>query len=77
MLNLKNEMQQPLRIQLKKVCELLDISRDTLRQLICIDPTFPKPIKAGTSKQSSVYFDYADLLKWHNNQKQSSSEKEV
>lgn len=77
MLNLKSEIQQPLRIQLKKVCKLLDISRDTLGQLIHTDSTFPRPIKSGQTKQAPVYFDYADVLQWHENQKQSSSGKEV
>ncbi|RSS06606.1 transcriptional regulator, partial [Acinetobacter baumannii] len=30
-----------------------------------------KAIKIGTTKQAPVYFDYAELVEWHNNQKQS------
>ena len=59
----------PIRVQPKTVCELLDISREALRYKVRTDATFPKPIKEGTSKQSPVFFDYADLVEWHNNQK--------
>lgn len=65
---------QPLRVQFKTVCELLDISRDSLRQLINSDNTFPRPIKMGTAKQAPVYFDYADLMQWHKQQKANSYE---
>lgn len=60
---------QPIRVQFKTVCELLDVSRESLRQIIRTDISFPRPIKIGDSKQSPVYFDYADLIEWHNNQK--------
>ena len=62
---------QPIRIQFKKTCELLDISRESLRHIVRTDKTFPRPIKTGESKQSPVYFDYAELVEWHNKQKQS------
>ena len=60
---------QPLRITRLQACELLSIKHDALRDLIRRDPTFPRPIKEGTHRQSAVYFDYADLLEWHNAQK--------
>lgn len=60
---------QPIRIQFKTACELLDISRESLRHLIRTDNTFPKPMKMGTAKQAPVYFDYADLMAWHQQQK--------
>lgn len=63
----------PIRVQFKTVCELLDVSRESLRHKIRTDKTFPKPIKEGDSKQSPVYFDYADLIAWHNNQKATLS----
>ncbi|MDR8262845.1 transcriptional regulator, partial [Acinetobacter baumannii] len=50
---------------------LLDISRESLRHIQRTDETFPKAIKIGTTKQAPVYFDYAELVEWHNNQKQS------
>lgn len=65
---------QPLRIQFKTVCELLDISRESLRHIVRTDASFPKPIKMGTTKQAPVYFDYADLMAWHESQKTSTQE---
>lgn len=63
----------PIRVQFKTACELLDVSRESLRHIIRTDATFPRPIKTGDTKQSPVYFDYADLMEWHNNKKQSLS----
>ena len=62
---------QPIRVQFKTACELLDISRESLRHIVRTDAAFPRPTKTGDTKQSPVYFDYAELLEWHNNQKQS------
>lgn len=59
----------PIRIQFKTACEVLDISRESLRHIIKTDVTFPRPIKTGDTKQSPVYFDYAGLVQWHNQQK--------
>lgn len=67
----------PIRIQFKTACELLDISRESLRHIVRTDATFPRPIKTGESKQSPVYFDYAELLEWHNTKKQSLSAMEA
>ena len=63
----------PIRVQFKTACELLDISRESLRHLVRSDKTFPQAIKTGDTKQSPVYFDYAELVEWHNKQKQSLS----
>lgn len=65
---------QQIRIQFKTVCELLDISRESLRHIVRNDASFPKPIKMGTTKQAPVYFDYADLMAWHESQKTSIQE---
>lgn len=62
---------QPIRIQFKTTCKLLDISREKLRHLQRTDETFPKAIKMGGSKQSAVFFDYAELMAWHEKQKLS------
>ncbi|MFH7809622.1 helix-turn-helix transcriptional regulator [Acinetobacter sp. BSP-153] len=67
----------PLRLQFKKTCELLDISREKLRHLQRTDETFPKAIKMGESKQSAVFFDYAELMAWHEKQKLSLIAEEV
>lgn len=61
-------MIKPLRLNTVKTCELLCISRETLRQYMTKDPTFPKPYKSGTSTQSKVYFDYQALIEWHQSQ---------
>ena len=63
----------PIRVQFKTACELLDISRESLRHLVRSDKTFPQAIKTGEAKQSPVYFDYAERVEWHNKQKQSLS----
>lgn len=67
----------PIRIQQKTVCLILDISREKLRHLQRMDKTFPKAIKMGESKQSAVFFDYADLMAWHEKQKLSLTVKEA
>lgn len=62
---------QPIRVTFNQTCELLSIKRNALRELTLNDPTFPKPYKAGTTRQAPVYFDYAQLIEWHNNQMHS------
>lgn len=62
---------KPIRVQFKTACEILDISRESLRHIVRNDAAFPRPIKASTTKQAPVYFDYAELVEWHNKQKQS------
>jgi hypothetical protein len=68
---------KPIRIQFKTACELLDISRETLRHIIRTDENFPKAIKQGNAMQSPVFFDYAELIEWHNRQKELLFHKEV
>ncbi|MGB9037389.1 MAG: transcriptional regulator [Acinetobacter calcoaceticus] len=58
---------QPIRVTYNQACELLSIKRYALRELTINDLTFPKA-KAGTTRQAPVYFDYAQLIEWHNNQ---------
>ena len=60
---------KPIRVQFKTTCQILDMSREALRHKIRTDATFPRPIKTGDTKQAPVYFDYAELLEWHNHQK--------
>lgn len=62
---------KPIRVQFKTACELLDVSRESLRHIVRTDATFPRPIKTGESQQAPVYFDYAQLVEWHNKQMQS------
>ena len=61
----------PIRVQFKTACQILDVSRESLRHIVRTDATFPRPIKTGDTKQAPVYFDYAELVEWHNSQKQS------
>lgn len=61
----------PIRVTYNQACALLSVHRDTLRNLIQKDKNFPKPYKYGTTRQAPVYFDYADLVAWHNQQKVS------
>lgn len=60
---------QKIRVQFNTVCELLDISREKLRHLQRTDETFPKALKMGVTKQAPNFFDYAELLEWHEKQK--------
>lgn len=63
----------PVRIQFKTACQILDVSRETLNQIIKLDPSFPPKIKTGISKQSSVFFDYLAIIEWHKKQMNSSN----
>lgn len=63
----------PIRIQFSTACRLLDVTRPSLLHTISKDPTFPRPLKMGTSKQSPVYFDYQELVDWHNSKKQAAA----
>lgn len=58
-----------IRIQFGKACQLLDVTRESLRHTMRKDPTFPVALKQGTTKQAPVFFDYQELLDWHNHQK--------
>ncbi len=62
----------PLQLSYNKVCEMLDISRDTLRVLMRRDPCFPRPLKQGSSRQSPVFFSYSELIEWHEQRKVQS-----
>ena len=75
-LNLSNQV-APLRLSQKTTCQVLDLTAEGLRKLIAKDPTFPKPYKAGQTRQAPVYFDYAELVQWHNNQKQANAVQSV
>lgn len=61
----------PIRVQFKTACQILDVSRESLRHIVRTDASFPRPIKTGNTKQAPVYFDYAELVEWHNKQRLS------
>ena len=63
----------PIRIQFSTACQLLDVTRESLRHTIRKDPSFPRPLKMGTSKQSPVFFDYQELVEWHKSKKEAAA----
>lgn len=67
----------PIRIQFSTACQLLDVTRESLRHTIRKDPSFPRALKMGTSKQSPVFFDYQELVDWHNSKKEAAAEMEA
>lgn len=58
---------KPIRFQFKIACELLDISCES----------FTRALKMCESKQNPVFFDYAELMEWHEKQKLSLRNEEV
>jgi prophage regulatory protein len=46
------------------LCLELDMTRSGLSKLIKRDPTFPRPIKDGQSRQSAVYYVRAEINSW-------------
>lgn len=51
-------------IHLKDACTLLGISRVTLNRRVNNDPTFPRPIKDGVTRQAAVYFVLGEVEAW-------------
>jgi prophage regulatory protein len=47
-----------------KLARKLAMSVDALRKLIKSDPTAPRPIKFGTSRQAAVYYLVAEVEAW-------------
>lgn len=64
----------PIRIQFKTACQILDVSRETLNNIIKLDPSFPPKIKMGESRQAPVYFDYMAIIEWHKAQMKSHTQ---
>lgn len=56
----------PLRLTKDTTCQLLSVSRDRLDKLVKTDPTFPRPIKEGVTRQAAVYFDRQSIEDWWN-----------
>ena len=61
----------PVRIKFQTACQILDVSRETLNNIIKLDPDFPPKIKIGTERQSPVYFDYLAIIEWHKSKMQN------
>lgn len=54
---------QPL-ISQPEVCKAIGQTRSGLEKLKKKDPTFPKPVKFGTSRQSAAYYVIAEINAW-------------
>lgn len=46
------------------LCDWLDLSRSGLDKLRKKDPTFPKPIKDGDTRQAAAYYVVAEVEAW-------------
>ncbi|MGF6222113.1 helix-turn-helix transcriptional regulator [Pseudomonas sp. YL-218 TE3947] len=46
------------------LCRWLDLSRSGLDKLRKKDPTFPKPIKDGDTRQAAAYYVLAEVEAW-------------
>jgi predicted DNA-binding transcriptional regulator AlpA len=51
-------------IKQSTLCTSLDTGLNGLRKLAAKDPTMPKPIKFGSSRQSPVFYDSAEIQEW-------------
>ena len=51
-------------IRQSSLCDLLDLSRSGLDKLRKKDPTFPKPLKDGESRQAAAYYVMAEIEAW-------------
>jgi prophage regulatory protein len=51
-------------IRQSALCDWLDVSRSGLDKLRKKDPTFPKPIKDGVTRQAAAYYVVAELNDW-------------
>ncbi|RMI01730.1 helix-turn-helix transcriptional regulator [Stutzerimonas nitrititolerans] len=47
-----------------EVCKVIGQTRSGLDKLRKKDPTFPKPIKFGSSRQATAYYVIAELNAW-------------
>jgi prophage regulatory protein len=46
------------------LCQWLDVSRTGLVRLQAKDPSFPRPIKDGDTRQAAVYYVVAEVEAW-------------
>ncbi len=46
------------------LCQWLDVTRSGLAKLRAKDPSFPKPIKDGESRQAAAYYVVAEVETW-------------
>lgn len=57
-------LSQPTLIKQPAVCTMLGKSRSGLDKTRKRDPSFPKPIKDGHSRQAAVYYVLAEVEAW-------------
>lgn len=57
-------METPTLIPQHALCKSMGISPNGLRKLLKKDPSFPRPIKIGESKQAPVYYDAEEYQVW-------------
>lgn len=67
--NLNHVWVPKFRLTAKEVSSMLGICRDKLNRLQKEDKSFPKALKSGINRQSAVYFDYLEVMKWYENWK--------
>ena len=60
-----------IRIKQSTLCRMLDVTSQTIKDLLASDPDFPRAIKQGTARQSTLYFDYDEIVEWHENLKKA------
>jgi prophage regulatory protein len=51
-------------IRQTSLCDWLDLSRSGLDKLRKKDPTFPRPLKDGTTRQAAAYFVVSEIQSW-------------
>lgn len=55
---------KPYMIPQTKLAKKFAMSADTLNKLVKTDPTFPKKIKLGKTRQAPVYYLLAEVEAW-------------
>jgi hypothetical protein len=64
-------LDERLRIKQSTLCKMLDVTPQTIRELRESDPSFPSAIKQNNLRQAAIYFDYNEILEWHENLKKA------
>ena len=62
-------LDERLRIKQSTLCKMLDVTPQTIRELRETDPNFPVAIKQNDKRQAAIYFDYNEIVEWHENLK--------
>jgi len=62
--HMSNEAPSKALIRQTALCTWLDLSRSGLDKLRKKDPTFPKPIKDGETRQAAAFYVVAEVEAW-------------